>query len=263
VAAEELGLEPADITVHAADTGTTPYDIGTFASSQMYISGNAVQKAAADLIERLKAAIAAVFRIDPAGITWSQGRLTFKLTNETKILNFKQAVKEIIFHAQGTVLLGSAGYKAQESPPPFAVCWAKVAWDRAMNTLEVKHIIEAVDVGTAVNPEIVIGQVQGGIVMGFGYAMMEQIEIDPRAAKPVCTDLLHYKIPLALDAPQSHVYIAQSYEPTGPFGAKSVGELATVPVAAAIANAVARVTGEEIKTLPLARLFVPAKLRMT
>jgi xanthine dehydrogenase molybdenum-binding subunit/putative selenate reductase molybdopterin-binding subunit len=99
--------------------------------------------------------------------------------------------------------------------------------------------------------------------MGCGYAMSECLDIDPRAAKPICSDLLHYKVPFSLDTPQAHVYLAKSYEPTGPFGAKSVGELVIVPVAAAIANAAARATGQEIKALPLSQLFVPTKLRIT
>jgi len=263
VAAEELGLEVADITIHAADTLTTPYDTGTFASSQMYISGNAVQKAAAHLLQNIKAALGNIYRIAADKISCAKGRITLDLHRETKTLTFKQAVKKIIFDDKGAVLIGHASFKAEESPPPFAVCWAKVAWDRRTNNVEVKHVIEAVDVGTAINPEVVIGQVQGGIAMGFGYAMLEQVELDPRAVKPISSDLLHYKVPLSLDAPQAHVYIARSYEPTGPFGAKSVGEAATVPVAAAIANAVAHATGEEIKALPLSQLFVPAKLRIT
>ena len=95
------------------------------------------------------------------------------------------------------------------------------------------------------------------IGMGFGFATMEQIEFDRRAEKPSSSDLLHYKIPTALDMPQIHVYIAEgSEEPTGPFGAKSVGELPAVPIAAAIANAVSRATGEPVDSLPLVRDFV-------
>ncbi len=93
--------------------------------------------------------------------------------------------------------------------------------------------------------------------MGLGFAIMEQIEFDKRAEKPSSSDLLHYKIPTALDMPEIHVYIAKgSYEPTGPFGAKSVGELPAVPVAAAIANAISKATGEQIDALPLIREFV-------
>jgi xanthine dehydrogenase molybdenum-binding subunit len=93
--------------------------------------------------------------------------------------------------------------------------------------------------------------------MGVGYALSEQIEFDPRAKKPSSADLLHYKIPTALDMPELHVYIAEkSYEPTGPFGAKSVGELPVVAVAPAIANAVSIAMGEDITTLPLAKTLV-------
>jgi CO/xanthine dehydrogenase Mo-binding subunit len=123
--------------------------------------------------------------------------------------------------------------------------------------VKVRHIIQAVDVGTPINPEVVRGQVEGGVSMGLGFALMEQIEFDPRAHKPSSADLLHYKIATSLDMPEIHVYIAQnSWEPTGPFGAKSVGELPVVPVAPAVANAVSIATGEDITKLPLTGGFV-------
>ena len=111
--------------------------------------------------------------------------------------------------------------------------------------------------GTPINPEVVRGQVEGGISMGFGFALMEQIEFDPRAEKA----FLRRSSALQDShgpgyAGNSRLYRQKSYEPTGPFGAKSVGELPAVPVAAAIANAVARATGEDITTLPLSRSFV-------
>jgi CO/xanthine dehydrogenase Mo-binding subunit len=87
--------------------------------------------------------------------------------------------------------------------------------------------------------------------MGLGFALMERMEADRRAAKPVSSDLLHYKVATSLDMPELHVRIVASHEPTGPFGAKSVGELPAVPVAAAIANAVANATGQRAFNLPL------------
>lgn len=111
--------------------------------------------------------------------------------------------------------------------------------------------------GKAINPELVEGQVQGGISMGVGYAMMEQIQIDKKTKKVLSSDLLHYGVPLALDMPEIHVYIADGHEPTGPFGAKSVGELSTVPVAAAIAIAISNATGEEINRIPITHSYYP------
>ncbi|WZL72924.1 molybdopterin-dependent oxidoreductase [Clostridiaceae bacterium 35-E11] len=262
VVAEELGIHMKDVTIVAADTGKTPYDTGTFASSQMYVSGNAVHRAAVDLVNNLKLALEKKYQVDPHQISWQRGRYSICTEQDQKILSFKDSVRDVSFGVKGIVLIGSASFKAQESPPPFAVCWAKVAVDLSTYTAEVKHIIEAVDVGTAVNPEVVTGQVEGGIGMGFGYAMMEQIEINGRANKPISSDLLHYKLPLSTDMPQTHVYIAKGYEPTGPLGAKSVGELATVPIAPAIINAISNATGEEINALPLSHLMIPTKYRM-
>jgi CO/xanthine dehydrogenase Mo-binding subunit len=124
--------------------------------------------------------------------------------------------------------MGRCSYKAEDSPLPFAVCWAKVAVDTVTRTVKVRHIIQAVDIGTPINPEVVRGQVEGGISMGLGFALMEQIEFDPRAKKPSSSDLLHYKIPTAMDMPEIQVYIAQnSYEPT-PLSQES-HELPAVP----------------------------------
>lgn len=262
VVAEILGLKLADIAVIAADTAHTPYDTGTFASSQMYVAGNAVKKAATDLLSRLKAALADKYEIAEEQIVWDQHQFKFSNSDAGDQLDFKQAIQEVTFHQKGTVLMGNSSFKAGVSPPPFAVCWAQVAVDQKVNSVKVLHLIEAVDVGTAVNPKIVSGQVEGGIAMGVGYAMMEQIEINTRVQKPVTSDLLHYRVPLVTDMPETHVYIAESYEPTGPLGAKSVGELATVPVAAAIANAVANASAKPVNRLPFSRQMVPANYRL-
>ncbi len=261
VAAEELGIELSDIAVTAADTQNTPYDTGTFASSQMYVSGNAVLRAAGNLKDNLKQALIKKYKVASDNITFEKGTVTISFENSEKIMTFKECVQKLAFGLKETVLIGNASFKAKESPPPFAVCWAKVTLDNQANTAEVKHIIEAVDVGTAINPEIVAGQVEGGMGMGFGYAMMEKVEIDKRALKPISSDLLHYKLPMSMDMPKTHVYIAKGYEPTGPFGAKSVGELSTIPVAPAIANAISNALGLKINSLPLSEIIVPSGYR--
>lgn len=194
-------------------------------------------------------------------ITFVKGTVILSIENDEKVMTFKECVQKLAYGLNGTVLMGCASFKAEESPPPFAVCWAKVALDIQANTAEVKHIIEAVDVGKAINPEIVSGQVEGGIGMGFGYAMMEKVEIGKRVVKPISSDLLHYKLPLSMDMPRTHVYIAKGYEPTGPFGAKSVGELSTVPVAPAIANAISNALGIKISALPLSEIIIPSGYR--
>ncbi|MPM72726.1 Nicotinate dehydrogenase medium molybdopterin subunit [bioreactor metagenome] len=256
IAAEGLGIDLKDITVTAADTKFTPYDTGTFASSQTYVGGNAVFLAVKDAREKIIKALARLYGVNEENIIFEKRRFVIRPSNGNLELTFKEAISKITFGQRGVIIIGSSSYKAEEAPPPFAVCWAKVSVDMITGSVSLKHIIEAVDVGKAINPELVEGQVQGGVSMGVGYAMMEQIEIDKKTKKVLSSDLLHYEVPLTLDMPEIHVYIADGYEPTGPFGAKSVGELSTVPVAAAIAIAISNATGEEIKEIPITHSYI-------
>jgi CO/xanthine dehydrogenase Mo-binding subunit len=251
IAAEVLGLSPEDISITAADTGCTPYDTGTFASSQMYVGGNAVYTAAMDAKKRLADALALRYKTAASNIYFTHKQVCIHQESEIITLSFPAAIRMLQFSQQGSVITGQGTFKAQESPPPFAVCWARVAADLQKKTFRLLDIIQTVDVGTAVNPQIVKGQVEGGISMGVGYALMEKMEMDRRVKKPLTSSLLPYRAPLAVDMPRMHVAIVDSYEPTGPFGAKSVGELSVVPVAPAIVNAVARAFDERITSLPL------------
>lgn len=257
IAAEGLGIDLKDITVTASDTQFTPYDTGTFASSQTYVAGNAIFLAAKDAREKIIKGLAKFYNTQEQDVVFEDGSFIVKLSSSYTKLTLKEAISKITFGGKGVIITGSSSYKAEEAPPPFAVCWAKVAVDIRTGSIHLKHIIEAVDVGKAINPELVEGQVQGGISMGVGYAMMEQIQIDKKTKKVLSSDLLHYGVPLALDMPEIHVYIADGHEPTGPFGAKSVGELSTVPVAAAIAIAISNATGEEINRIPITHSYYP------
>ncbi|MBT4287882.1 MAG: molybdopterin-dependent oxidoreductase, partial [Deltaproteobacteria bacterium] len=137
VAAEVLGLTLADVAVTAADTGHTPYDTGTFASSQMYVAGNAVKKAADNLLSRLKLALAEKYDVPMENIVWEKHQFIISKHNKSDELDFKQAIQQVTFHQKGTIIMGSASFKAGASPPPFAVCWAQVAADRYTNSLKV------------------------------------------------------------------------------------------------------------------------------
>lgn len=255
IVAEVLGILPKDVSIKAADTSCAPYDTGTFASSQAYVGGNAIYLAALDAKERLTQSLAAIVGVNKNNISFKEGQFFMETDAQRITLSFKEAVKMAQFSKQGAVITGQATFKAQESPPPFAVCWARVATDLQKKTFRLLDIIQAVDVGTAINPQIVKGQVEGGISMGVGYALMERVEMDRRANKPLTSNLLTYRAPLAVDMPRLHVAIVDSYEPTGPFGAKSVGELSVVPVAPAIANAIAAAFGDRITSLPLSNQY--------
>ncbi|NMA17280.1 MAG: molybdopterin-dependent oxidoreductase [Clostridiaceae bacterium] len=258
ILAEEMGVELKDISVTAADTSCTPYEQGSFASSQAYVGGNAVYNAAVDAKDKICSVLAKYYGIEPEKISHKKGVFTVKAPEGDIFLSLKECMAKIAFGKEGTAIIGSACYKADRSPAPFHVCWAKVAVDNTSGVITLRHFIQVADVGTAINPDIVKGQLHGGTAQGIGLALMEQIEIDKTANKPSTSDLLHYKVPTSLDMPEIHVDIVKnSYEPTGPFGAKSVGELSTVAVAPAIVNAVSNATGENSNfPTPLAKVFL-------
>jgi len=255
IVAETLGISLSDLRVIPLDTHHSPYDTGTFASSQAYVAGNAALAAAENVCQKISSALATIYEINNGQVQFKEGVFIIQKDDETTSLSFKDAVSKISFGAKGSVIIGSADYKAKTNPPPFVACWVKVAYDGLTGSIEIRHIVETVDVGTALNPDIVTGQIHGGIGMGFGTAVMEHIEMDRRIKGPLTNDLLNYKIPTALDMPEIHSAIVESFEPTGPFGAKSVGELSVIPVAPAIINGIRRATGDDVKTLPVIKRY--------
>lgn len=258
IAAQELGLPYAEVSVSAADTAVNPYDTGTFASGQTYVCGNAVTRACADLRGKLCAALEHYEGLPEGSVKYEDGLYTLPLAEGEKRLPFQQAVRHVAFGMKGLVLIGSASFKAMASPPPFAVCYAKASYNKETGAVRIKECIEIADVGTAINPESVKGQIEGGVAQGVGYAMTENIEYDKRANKASSTDMLSYKVPLTMDMPNVYSGIAEGvYEPTGPLGAKSIGELAQVPVAPAIVNAVRAATGVDILSMPISNYILP------
>lgn len=127
--------------------------------------------------------------------------------------------------------IGAGTYKAAACPNPFSVCFVKAEYHKKLNAIRLMDIIEVADVGTPINRLTVAGQLEGGIAQGVGYALYERMEINPRSRRTLSTDFLHYRIPQMGDMPRTYVDMVNSHDPYGPHGAKSVGELATVPVA--------------------------------
>lgn len=255
IVAEVLGLALEDVRVTAADTRHTPYETGSFASSQAYVAGHAVNDAAKEVIERTRSSLARRYDVPKDRVVFENRRFQIQRGSNDISFSFREAIKEIHFGETGTVITGRSSFKASHSAPPFAACWAKVVFDPLTRSIAVRHVIEVVDVGTPINTDIVAGQIEGGIAMGLGYALMEDLEMDQKLAKPLTNDLLACKIPTTMDLPEIHTHIAESYEPSGPLGVKSVGEMTVIPVAPAIVNAVVAATGEDISVLPLSKFF--------
>jgi CO/xanthine dehydrogenase Mo-binding subunit len=271
IAAEELGVATDDVHVVSADTDTTPMDTGAIASRTTYVTGNAIRLAAANAKAILFEVAAPMLGVKPEQLEARDRKIQVQGYPQRNV-----AIGEVANHAQvkvGQPPIGSASW----NPPtvaldpetgqgkPFstyvyATQIAEVEVDDETGEVEVLRIVASHDCGTPINPMLVEGQVEGGISMGVGFALQEEILFDA-AGRQVNPNLTNYIMPTALDMPEIEVNIVQSYDPTGPFGAKGVGEPTSVPTAAAIANAIYDAVGVRVTSLPMTSEKVLAAIR--
>jgi CO/xanthine dehydrogenase Mo-binding subunit len=260
IAAEELGIATDDVHVVAADTDSTPMDTGAIASRTTYVTGNAVRLAAAQAKGVLFEVAAPLLGVIPGELEARDRKIQAKGFPQRSL-----PISEVAAHAQtvkGQPAIGSASWNPPTVPmdpdtgqgKPFntyvyATQIAEVDVDDETGAVDVIRIVAAHDCGTAINPMLVEGQVEGGIAMGIGYALQEEILFDG-AGRQVNPNLTNYIVPTSLDMPEIEVYIVDNYDPTGPFGAKGVGEPTSVPTAAAILNAIHDAVGVRLTTLP-------------
>jgi CO/xanthine dehydrogenase Mo-binding subunit len=260
IAAEALGIATDDVHVVSADTDTTPMDTGAIASRTTYVTGNAIWLAA-------EAAKAILFEAAAPVLGVKVSQLEAK-DRKIQVKNFPQrnvAIGEVAYRSQvvlGQPAIGSASW----NPPtvamdpdtgqgkPFATYVyatqiAEVDVDDETGEVEVLRIAAAHDCGTAINPMLVEGQVEGGISMGVGMALQEEMLFDANG-RHINPNLTNYIMPTSLDMPEITVDIVQDFDPTGPFGAKGVGEPTAVPTAAAILNAIHDAVGVRVASLP-------------
>ncbi|MBI4186124.1 MAG: xanthine dehydrogenase family protein molybdopterin-binding subunit [Chloroflexi bacterium] len=273
IAAEELGVDLADISLIAGDTDTGPYDFGSCASRVTRAAGHAVRLAAADVkkqlfelaCDRLEANIEDLeLRDKKVSVTGSP----FKSISVAELATMS------IFERSGPILGRGAfldkggvplservsGYAKSEGPSlqPATVI-AEVTVDTETGRVRVLRCVESQDVGRCINPATMEGQIHGGVVQGIGYALTEETLFENgRILNPSFVD---YKMATALDTPQIVPLIVEELDPTGPYGAKGAGEAPIVPVAPAIANAIYNAVGVRIKELPITgeKIFMAMK----
>ncbi|MCF2970451.1 molybdopterin-dependent oxidoreductase [Synechococcus sp. Nb3U1] len=241
IAAQVLGIPLTQIDLIAADTGQTPFDAGSYASATLFISGQASQRAAQVLRDKLIQAAAQRLQTDPGQVSFAEG-----------IFSTPQGSLTLQELAQGTPapIEVELHHAADESSLTFAVAGVEVAVDRETGQIELLKTVQAIDLGTAINPRICHGQVTGGTAMGIGYALSEAL-IQDEQGQILNPGFRYYRIPTAKDVPPMEVHLIQQADPYGPFGAKGVGEITTNCTAPAIANAVFQATGIRFRQLPL------------
>ena len=272
IAAEELGIATDDVHVVSGDTDVTPMDTGAIASRTTYVTGNAIRLAAEKAKGILFDIAAPLLGVRPDQLEARDRKIQVKGYPRRSL-----PVSEVAHRAQavmGQPAIGSASW----NPPtvamdpetgqgkPFstyvyATQIVEVDVDDETGEVEVLRIVAAHDCGTPINPMLVEGQVEGGIAMGIGFALQEEILFDA-AGRQLNANLTNYIMPTSLDMPEIEVDIVESYDPTGPFGAKGVGEPTSVPTAAAIMNAIFDAVGVRITSLPATAEKVLAAIRV-
>lgn len=254
IAAEELGLRPEDIRLVVADTAYTTSAGATSASRQTYISGNAVLEAACKLKDLLLTEAVMMLKSDRAELALEAGAIHVK-SHPEKIVSFKEIADRAnrlglplkwqgYFNPSTTTLDPETGQGIPYSTYAFATHLAEVEVDILTGEVRVVRVVAAHDVGKAINPSNVRGQIYSGVAMGIGFALME--EFTPGRTE----SMKDYHIPCIADMPEIIAIIVEDPEPTGPFGAKGVGEPALIPTAPAILNAIADALGTRIYDLP-------------
>jgi CO/xanthine dehydrogenase Mo-binding subunit len=259
--AEELGLNYEDVIVQMGDTNTTLFDVPTHASRANYGAGLAVRAAAGKVKEKLLAWAASLLEASKADLVAEGGRLFVRGSPQIS-LTIKEVVQKAQYLGWGSAC-GEASIRPNACPPHFIVCFVEVAVDTTTGKVEVLRAVTGADVGTPININTVEGQMIGGLHMGIGYGLMEDTIFEPDTGKVLNPDFHDYKILTMLDMPDTETVIADTFEPTGPFGAKGVGEGVTNPVAAAVANAIYAAAGVRVKDLPMSAEKILAGIKAT
>lgn len=247
IAAECLECSVDNIAVFGADSDASPYDSGSYASSTTYVTGKAVEQACTQLKEQI-CAVAAQLLDCPAGELEFAGDRVRRLDGGGEVTLAEIAAKSMC--GNPIAVQTTSSHTSPVSPPPFMVGMAEVEVDKETGSVEVLDYAAVVDCGTPINPNLARVQTEGGIVQGIGMALFEDVTYNEKG-RLLENSFLQYKIPTRLDMGHLKVEFAPSYEPSGPFGAKSIGEIVINTPSPAIAQAVFRATGVWHRELPI------------
>ena len=254
MAAEVLDCEPDQIVVFGADTDASPYDSGSYASSTTYVTGMATQNAAMELRENMMKIGAELLGCTLNEVEFD-GEKVYVVDGDKSVSLADIAVKSQVNNRIPVDV--TATYSSPVSPPPYMVGMAEIELDKETGSVKILDYDAVVDCGIPVNPNLARVQTEGGIGQGIGMALYENVTYNANG-KITEGDFMQYKIPTRQDVGNIHVEFETSYEPSGPFGVKSIGEIVINTPAPALAHAIYRATGVWHRTVP----FTPEKILM-
>ncbi len=247
MAAESLDCPLEDIAVSGADTDTSPYDSGSYASSTTFITGTAVRKAAERLRHRIKKQAAKLLdcRLEELEFDGQMARNT--KTQQTVTL---EQIGISSMSGSDNALQVTESYSSPVSPPPYMAGAVEIELDKETGHVEILDFVAVVDCGTVINPNLARVQTEGGLAQGIGMTLYENVQYSDKG-EFLNNSFMQYRIPTRLDTGRLRVEFESSYEPGGPFGAKSIGEIVINTPAPAIVHAIANATGIWFRELPV------------
>lgn len=251
MAAQTVGFRDEDIhIVSTQDTDITPFDTGAYASRQTYVSGKAVKKTAELFKSRILDYANYMLKIPVKEMDIIDGNIVRKESGE-QLLTMEKLAMEAFYSLDHCVhITAETTNQCKNNTFSFGVCFADIEVDIPLGKIKILDIINVHDSGTLINPKLAEAQVHGGMSMGLGYALGEQLKYDAKG-RPLNNNLLDYKLPTSMDTPELHADFVQPVDSSGPYGNKSLGEPPAIPGAPAIRNALLNATGVAVNSIPL------------
>ncbi len=252
IAAEALHTTIDKMIVYSSDTDLTPFDVGAYASSTTYLSGEAVRKAAVKVLTQILGVAAEMLGVPAETLT---ARDSAVISPDGRQVTYSEVCLYSLYQKNQFQIMDSASHVTHKSPPPFAAHFAEIELDTFTGQIKLLQYVATVDCGTAINPKLAEGQTEGGVMNGISYALTEQYLFDSRG-KMTNASFHNYHIWSMRDKPLLKTILVPSYEDTGPFGAKSVSEICINGPAPAINNALYNAAGIRLREFP----FTPERV---
>lgn len=248
MACEVLGCPMESMTVIESDTDIVPFDPGSYASSTTYVTGTAAKMAAEELREKIINKLAQFMDVKPEEIDFDG--LVGTTKDGAKQLSVQELAPMLLVGTTPEQLTGFATWGSHTSPPPFMASIAEVKVDKQTGHIIPLHMYNCVDCGTVVNPKLARVQVEGGAVQAIGMALYEDVRYSSNGRLET-NNFMTYKIPTRQDIGEVHTAFVESYEESGAYGVKSIGEIVINTACPAIQHAVKNAVGADVRTLPM------------
>ncbi len=234
------------------DTDVTPFDTGAYASRQTYVSGHAVMLAAQKLKEKILDYVQVITGLSAQDLDIVDGQIVIAATPETVMMNLQNVATDAYYDKnRGGQITAEVSHKTRNNAHSFGCTFVDLTVDLAMCKVNINEIYNIHDCGVVINPLTAEGQVHGGMAMGIGAGLFEELMIDPDSGTIYNNNMLDYKVPTIMDIPDLGSAFVETQEPTNPYGCKSLGEPPVLSPAPAIRNAILDATGVAINELPM------------